>query len=716
MKYNKQNNFSSFWLGDTLQDKSLIQDDTQYTKSGLDHIKLASYQRAISNFVNIVTAQNIPVEFSQRGDSYTDGKVVTISSKLDDKLFDSSVGLALHEGSHILLSDFDFLKTLGSTIPKTTYQLGMNKGMRKRDIRDFFKNMLNFVEDRRIDHYVVSTSPGYKGYYLSMYQKYFNSPTIDKGLKTDEFTEATIDSYMFRIINLTNPNTNLDALPGLRNIWKTIDLRNISRLQSTGDAWKVAYKIGKIVLENLDDTNREETYDDIKKRLNQALHQSMNQQGGSRSGGSEGQRDMVNDYSVNRIKDLIQKYKDSNDYERLLDQVQVESVYLQDGGRVANMVDILYQELENGMSDDEKSDLRKKLDRAFDKQRKFIDGKISKRKLSKKDKQKVQAISESGTTLKDILKDKKHSDSLTNTWMNSNIGGKKQCVVVKNFNKTLIDSGMFRSLIDPNPWRDTQTRVLEGLRLGKMLGKKLQIRGEERLLKNTRLESGRIDKRLIAELGFGNSNVFHTINIDKYPDGFLHISLDASGSMSGEKFNKSLTCAIAIIQAVDMIPNFDVVFSLRGTQDSHTRSGDLPVIMYAYDSRVDNISKVRNLFKYLTCNSTTPEGLCFEAIMDDMIMTTDKMDSFFLNLSDGMPMYSNDSLYYCGDEAVNHTRDMVNKMRKMGINILSYFISNHESDSTLQDFKTMYGQNAENINVSSVTQIAKTMNKMFLTK
>ena len=38
---------------------------------------------------------------------------------------------------------------------------------------------------------------------------------------------------MFRIINLTNPNTNLD-LPGLRDIWNTIDLRNISRLQSTG--------------------------------------------------------------------------------------------------------------------------------------------------------------------------------------------------------------------------------------------------------------------------------------------------------------------------------------------------------------------------------------------------------------------------------------------------------------------------------------------------
>ena len=65
---------------------------------------------------------------------------------------------------------------------------------------------------------------------------------------------------------------------------------------------------------------------------------------------------------------------------------------------------------------------------------------------------------------------------------------------------------------------------------------------------------------------------------------------------------------------------------------------------------------------------------------------------------------------------VNHTRDMVNKMRKMGINILSYFISDYDRETTLQDFKTMYGQDAENINVSSVTQIAKTMNNMFLTK
>ena len=250
-----------------------------------------------------------------------------------------------------------------------------------------------------------------------------------------------------------------------------------------------------------------------------------------------------------------------------------------------------------------------------------------------------------------------------------------------------------------------------------MLGKKLQIRGEERLLKNTRLRSGRIDKRLVATLGFNNESVFHTIDIEKYPDGFLHISLDASGSMSGNSFNNSLTCAIAIIKAVDMIPNFDVVFSLRGTSCKYSGGNDVPIILYAYDSRVDNITKVRNLFKYLDCNSTTPEGLCYEAIMDDMIHTTNNKESYFLNFSDGMPMYSNKEIYYSGSQARNHTRDMVKKMRNMGIKILSYYISNYDGDSeysNLNQFKEMYGNDSEQINVLSIPAVARTINNLFL--
>ena len=710
MKYNKQNNFSSFWLGDTFENKSLIENAVE-TKPKVDFIKLASYQRAISNFVNIVTAKNIPVQFSSRGESYTDGKVVTISAKLDDKLFDSSVGLALHEGSHILLSDFEFLKRLGSRIPKTFYQLGHSKGISKSELTMLVKNMLNYVEDRRIDNYIITTAPGYKGYYLSMYDKYFNNNNVGKGLKSEEYRNQVMDSYMFRIINFTNPDRDLNALPGLKEIWNILDLKNISRLDSTADAFKVAYDMAKVLVNNLDNVDAQEKYEDLKKKINQELEKSS----------AFGDDNSYADFSKDRIKQAMDKYSQEFDYERLLDNVSDEARYMGDdefSKAIKQMIDDLYQ----GMSDDEKSDLRKKLDRVLEKQKKFLDGKISKRKLTKKDMKKLQAVSESGTEYKDVLKEDRHRSSLGHY---KNVG-KAEVIVVNNFTQGLVDSDVFSNLISTSQgWRDFEDRqeiVLEGLRLGKMLGKKLQIRGEQRLLKNTRLKSGRIDKRLVAELGFNNENVFHTIDVEKYPDGFLHISLDASGSMSGSSFDNSLTCAIAIIQAVDMIPNFDVVFSLRGTSDHYSGGTDVPVILYAYDSRVDKIAKVRRLFKYLRCSSTTPEGLCYEAIMQDMMMTTDKMDSYFLNFSDGMPMYSNSEVYYNGEEARLHTRDMVNKMRKMGINVLSYFISSRWSDdgdrddTNLSRFKQMYGSDAEQIDILSIPQVAKTMNNLFLRK
>ena len=692
MKLNKQNNFSSFWLGDTFKTKSLIENDVEQ-KPKVDYIKLSSYQRAISNFVNIVTAKNIPVKFSSRGESYTDGKVVTISAKLDDKLFDSSVGLALHEGSHILLSDFDFLKRLGSRIPKTFYEATAEKGLTRTETKMLVKNMLNYVEDRRIDNHIITTAPGYKGYYLSMYDKYFNNNQVGKGLKSDEMTETNLDSYMFRIINFTNTDTNLDALPGLRDIWNILDLRNISRLTSTGKAFQVAYDMSKVIINNLDNVDAQDKYNQIKKKINQELASSpiFNDDANS----------SYSDFSKERIKQAMDKYQASSDYERLLSEVADEAKYMGDKKFTQN-INKLLQEIYNGLTDDEKSDFRKRLDKVLEKQKKFLDGKISKRKLSKKDIQQVNAISESGTEYKDVLTENRHENSL-NTFKSENDA---KVIVVNKFTKSLVDSDLFPNAISNwrYDWSERQKLVLEGLRLGKMLGKKLQIRGEQRLLKNTRLKSGRIDKRLVAELGFNNENVFHNIEVEKYPDGFLHISLDASGSMSGKSFDNSLTCAIAI-QAVDMIPNFDVVFSLRGTTDRYSGGADVPLLLYAYDSRVDKISKVRQLFKHLHCGSTTPEGLCYEAVMKDMIMTTDKMDSYFLNFSDGMPMYSNDSIYYSGDEARKHTRDMVNKMRKMGIKVLSYFINDR-----------YYGDDAEQIDILSIPAVARTMNNLFLEK
>ena len=103
---------------------------------------------------------------------------------------------------------------------------------------------------------MFSINTFYRGYYRSMYDKYFNDKLIDKPLLSDEHTEETVDSYMFRIINLHNKNTQL--LKGLREIYKIINLKNISRLKSSKDSFDVV-DIFKIIMGYLSDV---ETYDE----------------------------------------------------------------------------------------------------------------------------------------------------------------------------------------------------------------------------------------------------------------------------------------------------------------------------------------------------------------------------------------------------------------------------------------------------------------------
>ena len=53
----------------------------------------------------------------------------------------------------------------------------------------------------------------------------------------------------------------------------------------------------------------------------------------------------------------------------------------------------------------------------------------------------------------------------------------------------------------------------------------------------------------------------------------------------------------------------------------------------------------------------------------------------------------------------------------MGIKVLSYFVGDsYDRSNTMEDFKKMYGNDAEFININNVTQISKTMNEKFLEK
>ena len=674
---NKKNNYSSFWLDNGWDNNTSIFDEDLPVKKGVDLVALASYRRAISNFVSIVTGESdIKVTFETSGDSYTDGKEVTISSKLDDKLFDSTVGLALHEGSHIKLSDFDFLKQLHNNIPKEYIKRGEVFGWGEYDTISKIKDLLNYVEDRRIDYFVFSNSPGYKGYYHSMYDKYFHAKVIDKALKTDEYTSLDWDSYIFRILNLTNKNSNLDALPGLREI-RNLIFSNVKNLNFTKDAFDVALKVFHILLDNLDVGVENPTEKPEEGNGEESVEGGEGSDGAS---GSEGS-DSISDEELNDV---------------------IESGLTEgsgDGGKKIELSDSQKRTLEN----------------AIKKQKKFMDGDITKKKLSKKDKSSMDTVESSGMKYVDVA-------GATDIYT-----GKKtptKVLMVKKFTKALAESNTI-SMISNSDYYNTDNKkaINKGLVMGTILGRKLQVRGESRETKWSRKDSGRIDKRLIAELGFGNERVFQTSFIEQYSDAFLHISVDASGSMGGEKWRNTQTAVAAISKACSMINNVDLVISYRSTQSSGNRydrrstSETYPLMLIAYDSRVDKISKVRNLFPLLTVSGTTPEGLCFEAVMKEIESTTTDKDSYFLNFSDGMPMFSNKEIDYNYDTAINHTKKMVDELRGRGVKVLSYFIGDSwDRERSVKTFTKMYGKDAEYIDVTSVLPVAKTMNKKFLEK
>ena len=92
-------------------------------------------------------------------------------------------------------------------------------------------------------------------------------------------------------------------------------------------------------------------------------------------------------------------------------------------------------------------------------------------------------------------------------------------------------------------------------------------------------------------------------------------------------------------------------------------------------------------------------------------------DSYFLNFSDGMPMFGNDDIDYHHDTAIDHTNKMVKMIRDRGVKVLSYFIGDeYDMERSTRTFKRMYGNDAEFIDVTSVLPVAKTMNKTFLKK
>jgi hypothetical protein len=693
-KYNYADEYeahSNYWLkGSIFDKKTSMFAEPEEKGSKYDYHALAQYQRAITNFVHILTADpTIKVQYNSAGNNSTDGRTINLSATMKEEDFDANVGLALHESSHILYTDFE--KSINEflypnvdkiLLDETASKLRENDGETKQTIlgRTFgwegykqnFKTILNIIEDLYIDAMTYSNAPGYRAYYKSLYHKYFGDEKISRGFWQLDMCQPTMDNYMFHLCNFRSPARNLKALPELETIWNLIDMRNIRRLSEQQDRIDLAYKvystiIGQIADYKVDDSQKEKGGEG----------EGDGEQGDF--GGDDGIGDSQSDGNIGTNSKWTPPTPDADQNIKPLSDKQIEQ-------------------------------LRKLVERQKD----FINGQLTKSKLSKQDASKVDAFASVDMNQNNVAKGfeddcgRVHSNGI-------------KVYTIKRLTEKFMQSDVSRPFgvyAREQGWRlDRRTKDIESaISLGKLLAKRLQIRNEERVDKSTRLRSGKIDKRLLHEIGFDNYEIFNKISINKYKDSYIHLSIDASGSMQGDKFDESVKLAAMFATASKLIRNLRVVVTARSTinqnyygysnNKSKSDMNETPYMVYLFDSKQDGIADIRRIFPRLYSTNTTPEGLTFEAIMNDIYKESTNTDAFFINLCDGQPFMSKEiSKYnlfrYAGHPAQDHSRRQVDRMRSHGINVLTYFIGRkYDFEEVLKCYKTNchHLANAEELN------------------
>lgn len=631
MKSAKKNksSYSSFWLGDRFKYKSifadtgdsvLFNDNTNHEIEPIDILQLFEARDAISNFVRILTNRNdLIVNFTPKRESqfsYTDGKHISISANLDGDDFDVAVGVALHEASHIVYTNFDEVRKFIE-----------NLHAESNEIVDWtqYKTIWNCIEDFYVDEITKKTAPGYVAYYNALYDEYFNLPEIDRGLQSTDYGIPSWKSYFFHICNVRNKNRNPSALPKLDVIFDKIDIENIIRLTDQRSRLVLAKEIFEIIAK------------EVSLNIETAEYVAI---------------PLTHDTLPKSVKNKIERYiKQQND---------------------------------------------------------FLHGNIKKAKLEKEVASTINNLIDINAEIVQVANDKSYNFSY-------GVANKMRVLVIRKITDTMRTNRILNQFgIQSTTASDYRcTEIENAIQNGKKLANKLLIRNEDRITVTPRLKNGKIDRRLLHELGFDNYEIFNQLNIKTYVPIHIHVSIDQSGSMAGRRMIESLSVGAMLSTAALYINNLHVTVSIRGSNDQ-----SIPYIAYIFDSKINNLSHIRSIFPSVVAHGSTPEGLCFEAIQTQIKKDAIDNDAYFINICDGIPAFSKKikrggGFTYRGGEAERHCREQMIKIEQSGTKFTAYFIG--ENRNHVHGMEGCYGGRVEYLNsASEIQRIADVINSKLI--
>jgi len=680
-----KNSHSAFWIG------SDVEELTRKVEVGsLDHLdRLRTVQRAVGNFVKIVTGEEIPVLYSSGKSSYTTGKEVVLSADIDPTKLDSMVGVALHEGAHCLLSgqSLEFLQEMHKrfdhmvgghpivvhaqrlNIPLTEKNLTPAMGTGGDTVIGHVQLVMNVLEDRRIDLWMYQNAPGYRPYYEEMYNEHWHSKDIDKALQDPKFRETAVRNYFLFVINLTNTNFDENALPGLAKIKQIANLTEKGLAARGNDDpgfrnWKAGLPTNTKPVSDL--TKFPKLFADAVEIVTAIYSGST----------------------------IVEPPKSDKDDEGGAEDGEGEG---ENPGDLPN--------LDGGIPRKVKVS-RNAMEKALAKQIQFANGQLTKEEISAEVKAQLDQLEQTSASIVDVEGD----------FLPRNV--KARVIVYRDITKETVKTDAFPFKYNSYYSRAGGTQVnpdmakalKDGIRLGAILANRIRVMQDERPLTFNRQEHGRLDKRRVAQLGTGARDVFAFTITERRKPANLWMDVDFSGSMNGEKSGKAMTVAVAIAYAAEQTRTLNTTIAVR--DGGH----DCARVAILYDSRKHQFNKLRHILPYIGVSGGTPESLAFEAIKDEMMQMYKDERKYFINLSDGEPghgfTYKGKSYSYGGEEAYKHTRRLMNDFRGMGIKVLSYYIGDSRYEH--EGFKKMYGQDARFIDPKNIGQIAGTVNKLLM--
>jgi len=703
-------------------------------------LSLWSIKRTIANFVQITS--NTPVKVKYAGTkSYVDPqRCVTISSDLKD--YDGVVGLALHESSHISYSVLDIYHKLWELVEKS-FKNKMIPAISTKPydklIQSYWnifkngsafnaydwnaglllfgnwKNLINWIEDRRIDYKQSQRFPGYVQYYEKLYGKYFYSEIITEGLQSSLKRTQTFDSYMFRLLNSINPGSDDTALPNLDKMIEKLSMTNINNCQDNFETAQLGLELFEMIWNECKQNQKPngEPQTDKEKIEQERITKAEKEQERELE---EIKKELEKEKKENSEKneensDSESDENDESKSEETDDETEDEDESEEGNGGNEESEDETEDE-GNGDSEDDNED---EGDNEYNEADEQIRGEIEKvmeriEKLLDADDSLKTPISDTTAEKMKLLETGDLKIEKPSMWKMT-----AQVISIEKLSEDVVKSFQHLFMYDS----DTKSRILKGIKQGVVLGKKLQIMNDERIISTLRKRTGKIDQRLLPEIGFNNERIFSHTSREEYHNLYVHLTLDSSGSMRGEAWRQTVQMAAAFAVALRFVEGSRVIVSTRSTVTINNCDNAYNLIIY--DSKVNDINHIRKWWHRLYASGNTPEGFVFDALMNRILKDANGTDAYFINVSDGMPScgvtnwsgaYPQET-DYSGWDALEHTRQQVDKLVKNNITVISYYVSDRPATSNV-NFEKMYGKYAHYIQITDMVKLASTLNKRFI--